>query len=97
MAKTIWKYPLEAGVINDVQLPGGAQILSIAEQFGALHMWVEVDRTNSPSWHKVAVIGTGWANPEIPGFVRKFVGTALLAGGSLVWHVFHFVPEEATN
>lgn len=82
---TVWKYTLLAADLQRIEMPAGAQILHVAEQHGELCMWALVDPDEPPVAHRFTVIGTGHIAPSRPA---AYVGSALMLGGSLVWHVF---------
>ena len=85
----IYKYELYFG--RTVYLPKGAKILSVGCQGDGLFLWAEVDPNETRKEARLFIVyGTGH-DIESPEKVRKFVGTALMHGGSLVWHVFEKV------
>ena len=84
----IWKYPLELTDGQQVMMPAGAEILSVAEQNGRLCLWALVDPAETLRLGRLIEIhGTG--NLSINTLrTRKFIGTCVTSGGALVWHVF---------
>ena len=89
---TIWKYVLKP--ICALEMPKGAQILSVHAQASSVHedicMWALVDPTQTKEIREFAVFGTG--HPVPPGANMKFLGTAMLNEGRLVFHVFEVLP-----
>ncbi len=84
MAKTIWKYTLERDCKLDI--PKGAQVLSVGEQSNRLRLWALVDTEAQNVERHFKVYGTG---DEFPSDEEmKYIGTALLSYGTLVVHVF---------
>lgn len=81
--KTIWKFILAPDITLD--LPRGAEILSVREQGGNICLWALVDPQADQTTRRFVVIGTGHAVPDGPLW---FLGTAHLAGGQLDFHVF---------
>jgi hypothetical protein len=83
--KTIWKYTLLPH--THIDMPVGAQILSIHEQDAEVCMWVMVEPEAATERRTFAYFGTGHRLPANP---MEFLGTAhvLLISGSLVFHVF---------
>jgi hypothetical protein len=84
--RTIWKYTLDATNEQIIQMPRGARVLSCAMQHGELCIWafsvgqtILVDRT-------VQIRGTGHSADGVDA--KDFVGTVLMHGGNLVFHVF---------
>ena len=84
--KTAWKFILQPK--TTVEIPDGAKILHIAQQREYLCMWALVDPEQPKVKRTFIVYGTGHDMPDDPG---EFVGTALMDGGSLVFHVFEEV------
>lgn len=84
--KTIYKYELSP---NDrpVMMLAGAEVLTAREQGDKICVWAKVDTAESmQSPRTFHVIGTGHEIPENPNL--RNIGTAILQGGGLVFHVF---------
>ena len=81
--RTIWKYKIRS--LIELDLPKGAEILSVREQFGEIFMWVLVDSGAEKEKRKFGCFGTGQDIPDLP---MKFLGSAQLKNGALVFHVF---------
>lgn len=79
----IFKYNLEVGEHQQVEMPDGAVLLDMQSQRGQLVLWASVDPDASPVTRDLSVIGTGW---DLPGGVQAYIATAQT--GSLVWHLF---------
>ena len=86
MEARIWKYELAITDTQEVMMPQGALILSVANQNGKLCLWAMVVPANPDSRRIIEIIGTGNPFEVDTGIDRKFIGTAII--GSLVWHVF---------
>lgn len=84
MSKTIWNFTLRP--VIEIEMPEGAQLLSVHEQNGELCMWVQVRTENPMVKRKFLTFGTGHILPDDQKL--DFVGTALLERGALVLHVF---------
>jgi hypothetical protein len=88
--KKIFEYVLSLKDESELQLPAGAQILSVMEQkneivlYAIVNTSVEVTKTIS-----VRVVGTGHA-VDFDLNEYGFVGTVSLHGGALMFHVFCF-------
>jgi len=83
MNRTIWKYQLRLGPgPQEIQMPGGAEVLHVAFQGETLRMWVQVYPDALIDLRVFEVQPTGWAIED----VRHHVGTAM--DGDAVWHVF---------
>lgn len=104
--RSIWKFPIpspgESGAIS-VLLPRGARLLSVHAQREEPQIWALVDPAAPKVRRRLLIAVTGQTGPaRVPETGErfddaKFVGTFLLLGGSLVFHVFDFgespVPE----
>jgi hypothetical protein len=83
---TIYKYRMEPNCGGSVEMPKGAQVLSVQMQGGLPCLWAKVDTTRSLERRSFDVYGTGNAMPDDPRLV--YVGTFQMDDGALVWHVF---------
>lgn len=83
--KTIFKYPLKVRGEQIVNMPVGAQPLSVQVQHGTPCLWALIDPQADPRDHVVSMYGTGHPILLSPG---KFVDTYQLEDGDLVFHVF---------
>lgn len=63
----------------------GARILHVANQYGDIAIWYECDPAASVMPQVFEVVGTGGPVP----IVGDYVGSAILDGGRLVFHVYH--------
>ena len=90
---TIWKYELSPDVLF-YDLPRGAKILSAREQGETICFWAEVDPGAPKEPRKMMAFGTGHTIPQEP---MRFVGTAYLQHGSLVFHVYEGRRGMTTN
>jgi hypothetical protein len=84
--KTIWKYVLSQEI--ELDMPYGAQILSVREQGEDLCLWALLDPKAPTTKRRFAVYGTGW--DVLPG-AMQYIGTGHLRGGALVFHVFELL------
>ncbi len=81
---TIWKFPLAVDDNAVCHMPEGARVLTVAVQTGAPWLWAIVDRHAPLEKRRFAVRGTGHDLDA----VGDYIGTFMLDGGSLVFHVF---------
>jgi hypothetical protein len=82
---TVWKFSLGATVLQSVEMPQGAQILHVDAQGDHLCLWALVRPNEEREKRMFRIVGTGYE--EITGSSR-YIGTALMGGGTYVWHVF---------
>ena len=85
MARVIFKYPLKLTDTQLVEIPEGAERLTVQLQRDTICLWAIVDIRKQNEVRTVHIVGTGHPVPD--GFL-EFLGTVQMAGGSLVWHVF---------
>ncbi len=91
MTKTIFKYPLRMADTQSVEMPKGAEVLSVQSQGETLCLWALVN-TKRPNEKRVfEVFGTGNPIHCDTGIERKFIATAQMPNLPLVWHVFERV------
>lgn len=82
--KTIWKYAVELKDRFEVDLPMGAEFLSVQSQFGRPQMWWLVDPRMPVTKCRFAVHGTGH---PVEG-KKIYLGTFQIHDGELVFHLF---------
>ena len=82
----IWKFPLEATDMQEITVPDGADLLSVANQNGTICLWVMVDPSAEPRRRYIEIIGTGNSFSIDMGVDRVFIGTVIV--NPFVWHVF---------
>lgn len=84
---SVWKYTLDAKDIQELETPAGSKILSVHAQRDEICIWALVD-TFEPGYEtrQVYIAPTGRDSGYVEG--KVFLGTVLLEGGSLVFHVF---------
>jgi hypothetical protein len=79
----IWKYELSITDRQNIQLPVGAQILSVQMQNGNCCMWVMCNSEAPLETRRFAMYGTGHELPQFPG---KYITTFQF--DILVFHLF---------
>ena len=86
--KTIWKWELEIDDLVKLQLPKGAEILTVQAQFGKPCLWAMVNPKAETEERLFETFGTGHPIPYDIGVDRKYIGTYQVQGGGLVFHLF---------
>ena len=83
---TIHKYSLNTDQTQKVEMPRGAQLLSVQAQDEKVMVWARVDTiyTNVQRIFHVALTGSDISSR----LMGKHIGTVLLSGGGFVVHVF---------
>lgn len=80
---TIWKYELAITDRQEIIMPYGARVLSVANQGGNLCVWAMVDPTHDRRPLGFRIVGTGHPCGVSLG---TFIGTVVI--DPFVWHVF---------
>ena len=81
----IWKYPLQVTDEQTIDMPSGAEALTVQVQNGTPCLWARVDPAAPTTPRKIITHGTGHPVPETTG---RYIGTYQIDGGALVFHVF---------
>ena len=85
--KTIWKYTLDPNDLK-INMPIGARILTAREQRDRICVWAEVHDDSHTEQRNFVVVATG---QEMPEGILKYLGTASLNSGALIFHVYERV------
>lgn len=88
MINIIWKFELEIVDRQFLQMPKGAQILSINYQNDTPCLWAFVDPEAPIEERCFEIFGTGEGIYEDMGIVRHFISTFQALDGAFVWHCF---------
>jgi hypothetical protein len=86
--ETIWKIKIRH--MEPVEVPKTSEVLSVAAIGDDIFAWVKFDQKFKDVTYPMyfEVFGTGHDIPVDMGIDRKFIGTTLMYGGNLVWHIF---------
>lgn len=84
----VWKYPIHMQDSFELEMPQGAQILFVAVQKDAPCLWARVDSARKLWTRRFIVRGTGHPIDVLPA---SHVGSFMLHGGTLVFHLFEVV------
>jgi len=87
--KKIFKYTLTPDCC--LQVPEGATPLFVGNQKEEAQIWFLVDPSNKKEIRRLHIYGTGHEMPDNPGI---YLGSFLMSGGSLVFHVFEKLPKD---
>ena len=87
MKKQIWKFEINPNKVI-VEMPKGAEILTIQTQNGTPCIWALVNPESEKEKRHFEVYGTGHNIHYDMGIVRKYINTFQLEGGLLVFHLF---------
>ena len=89
--QTIWKAVLKPADMQQIEVPFGAELLCAREQHEQICVWFRCDPTAGKEKRDIAIVGTGHGAPGREG---RYLGTASLEGGSLMFHVFERVSNS---
>ena len=87
--KTIWKFQFENKGMFGLDMPKGAEILTVQVQEGVPCIWAMVDPGQEKENRIIVIHGTG--HPVQQAGQKKYIGTYQECEGSLIWHVFELV------
>lgn len=90
MSKTIWKVALKVADEQRIMVPAGAEMLCAREQFDDICVWFRCDPDAPKKSRKIRIIGTGHPMREDDG---RYLGTASVDAGRLMFHVFEAAGE----
>ncbi len=82
---SIWKFNLQTIDKQEVQMPVGAEILTVQIQNGEPCLWARIDTEQLTEARQIAIHGTGHVLPDT---TRKYIGTYQMANATLIFHVF---------
>lgn len=82
----VYKYKLPTNGYVEIEMPRMAELLYVAEQNGDLCLWALVDPDAWTVMRRFRIAGTGHA--MAPSECEHYIGTVLMSGGLVVWHVF---------
>jgi hypothetical protein len=91
--RTVWKYHLPIqDEPTDLTIPKGAEVLFVDDQGlgSVVSLWMLVDPERGVVPRRFTVRCTG---QPIHDDSEQYVGSCLMYGGSLVWHVFETPPS----
>lgn len=87
---SIWKFPVEPGDDIKVEMPKGAKILCVQEQFDGPCLWALVETENEKEERRFELYGTGH---KVLMTLKNYIGTFQLRGGHLVFHLFERITD----
>ena len=82
--RTVWKFPLVMTDRQTVQMPMGAEILTVQMQGEQCCLWALCEPENVMRPREILIHGTG--HPV--GDITRYIGSVQIYSGALVFHVF---------
>ena len=84
--KTIYKYPIKIADHQVLNLPMGAEVLTVQTQQGKIFLWAKVDADQRETTElNIYVCGTGH---RVRDETLVYLGAIQQFNGDLIWHVF---------
>lgn len=88
---TIWKAVLQIADDQEIEVPSGAEFLTVREQHEAPCLWFRCSPT-APRTVKRRIRLCGTGHPTAPmAHNSTYLGTVSLSGGSLIFHAFEML------
>ena len=91
--RSVYKHQLETKDVQYISVPGLAgtnnfkdQVLKIDVQNGIPYIWYLVDTKAEKRAIEIIISGTGYPLPAVS--INEYLGSYMLHGGDLVFHVF---------
>lgn len=89
MDKQIWKFNVKTEDTQSIEMPVGAEILTVQMQGNYAFIWALVNTSAPRIKRKFEIFGTGHiVNNSVE---RRYIGTYQEMGGALVWHLFETI------
>lgn len=89
MATIIGKFLLKIGHNATIEMPEGANILTVQSQFEDAYIWAAIDTDRAAEKRTFEVFATGQQILKVSkGFKRNYIGTFQISAGNYVFHVF---------
>ena len=91
--RRVYKYELATSHNNQmIDLPVGAIVLKVDEQFNKIVMWALIDTKADSVQRHFVVRGTGDDLPKLRSlYALEYHGSAKLMDGALIYHVFEVI------
>ena len=93
MIKKVFKYTMQINDRVEVELPEGAEILTVQCQLDQPQLWALVDPQAQRETRVFRIAGTGHPIEYDMGSEYKYIDTFQMMNGSLVFHVFEMKGE----
>ena len=88
--RTIWKFEVPEQDKFTLELPAGAEFLSVQRQFDGTQAWFLLDPEASKATRRFLVVGTGHTITIPETKKLDYLGTFQLYDGRLVFHLFEY-------
>lgn len=94
--KRIFKYDIPVADYFELELPLNAEVLTFQSQRESFYIWAIINDEEGLNDEKryFRLAGTGHDLTEDFPKIKKYIGTAQIAGGGLVFHLFELHGED---
>lgn len=91
--RTVFKYELTPckNFVSRVAMPQDAEFLHVCAIGDRIFLWAEVDTESSITEYNFDVLATGGEIRDEDGIKINHVGSVIMYGGTLVFHIYHRV------
>ena len=89
--KKVFKYDVSIDDYQTIEMPKDSEILKAGVQNGKMVLWVLVDPEDDKEQRRFRLTGTGHKITDDEAGKLHYIGTFLLYGGSLVFHLFEIL------
>lgn len=93
MSKVVWKFPVPVSDSFELDLPIGAEVLTVQVQRGEPQLWALVDPDAPKEKLRFRILGTGHSAKNADRLL--WIATFQLHGGDLVFHCFQETGLDA--
>jgi len=93
MIKRVYKYEVPVMDVVTIQLPIGAEILTVQSQNGIPCIWALIDPVNPYKDRTFRLAGTGHSIEVNNEVKENYIGTFQLENGLLVFHLFELITK----
>jgi hypothetical protein len=89
--KVVWKFKMVPIDTQEIEMPVGAEILTVQAQGDSPMLWALVDPVKKKEMRKFLMLGTGHETEEKN---LTYIGTFQLMVGALMFHVFETIKGK---
>jgi hypothetical protein len=87
--RVIYKYDLQVTEVQTIELPAGAEILTVQMQHGMPQLWALIDPNElGREPVGIVIIGTGHPIDDAAIKLLKYINTFQVDDGNFIFHVF---------
>jgi len=95
--KRIFKYDIPVADHFELDLPLNAEVLTFQSQRGSFYIWAIIEEGLNDEKRYFRLAGTGHDLTEDSPKIKKYIGTAQIANGGLVFHLFEVYKRRGVT